>query len=295
MNSSIPCKPGVYVIHNNNTGKFYIGSAVRLLKRKNDHFSELRKGTHGNSKLQNAWNKYGEMAFQFVIIEILEHLEDLIPFEDLWIKEFFPQGIMYNILPEAGSNLGMKASEETLEKLRIYHTGLVQSQETIAKRVAKTTGLKRTPETIEKLASANRGQKRTPEQCARISAAHIGVSNGPASEERKKKVGDALRGRKQEDWVIEQRKAIVQANWDAKKALGVDAMIALGSTSELLLKRFREFPDKEFKSADLLDITTTPLATALKTLLKYNAVENISRGVYRLQTISTNNHLTNSL
>ena len=33
------------------------------------HKRELRKGTHSNRHLQCAWNKYGENAFSFVVLE----------------------------------------------------------------------------------------------------------------------------------------------------------------------------------------------------------------------------------
>lgn len=62
-------KSGIYKIINKIDGKYYIGSSINLLKRFYKHKLELRKNTHHNKKLQNAWNKYGEHNFEFLIIK----------------------------------------------------------------------------------------------------------------------------------------------------------------------------------------------------------------------------------
>lgn len=56
---------GVYVITCYPTGKIYVGSSLRPQARIKDHKTVLAKGTHRNSHLQAAWNKYGSMAFIF--------------------------------------------------------------------------------------------------------------------------------------------------------------------------------------------------------------------------------------
>jgi hypothetical protein len=61
----LPDKSGIYRIRHIESGKGYIGSALILRVRWNGHISTLRKQTHRNSYLQNAFNKYGEKAFIF--------------------------------------------------------------------------------------------------------------------------------------------------------------------------------------------------------------------------------------
>lgn len=62
-------KSGVYLIRCETTGKQYIGSSVSIYKRWSDHRRSLRKGTSVCKGLQNAWNKYGEAAFAFRVLE----------------------------------------------------------------------------------------------------------------------------------------------------------------------------------------------------------------------------------
>lgn len=59
----------IYVIENKNSGKFYIGRTNNPAARKRGHFSELRRGVHGNPRLQNSFNKHGEQAFEFRVVD----------------------------------------------------------------------------------------------------------------------------------------------------------------------------------------------------------------------------------
>ena len=61
----------IYVIKNVHSNKLYFGSSVYgLTKRKRTHLTNLRNNKHHSIKLQRAWNKYGEEAFTFELIEI---------------------------------------------------------------------------------------------------------------------------------------------------------------------------------------------------------------------------------
>lgn len=62
---------GVYKITNTISGDFYIGSArISFHKRWSKHKWQLRTNKHPNKHMQNSWNKYGETAFNFSILEI---------------------------------------------------------------------------------------------------------------------------------------------------------------------------------------------------------------------------------
>jgi transposase len=59
----------IYIIENNKTGKFYIGRTNDPSARKRCHLSELRRNIHGNPRLQASFNKHGEDAFQFKVVD----------------------------------------------------------------------------------------------------------------------------------------------------------------------------------------------------------------------------------
>jgi len=65
-------KCGIYKIINTENDFFYIGSSVDITSRFCNHKSTLRKNSHNNPKLQNAWNKYGEKSFSFEIVELCD-------------------------------------------------------------------------------------------------------------------------------------------------------------------------------------------------------------------------------
>lgn len=60
---------GIYAIVNTINNKQYIGSAINIKSRWVDHKKRLRKGNHHCKHLQFAWNKYGESAFSFIVLE----------------------------------------------------------------------------------------------------------------------------------------------------------------------------------------------------------------------------------
>jgi hypothetical protein len=56
---------GVYEIVCAVDGRRYVGASNNILYRLGYHLKRLRIGQHGNRKLQEAWNQFGERAFQF--------------------------------------------------------------------------------------------------------------------------------------------------------------------------------------------------------------------------------------
>jgi group I intron endonuclease len=94
----------VYAIKNKLNGLMYIGSTVDPKLRWESHRICLRCGTH-NKKLQEAWDKFGEDVFEFVIIE--ENIPILHQFiaEQYWLDTLktYEEGKGYNVQPRAGS------------------------------------------------------------------------------------------------------------------------------------------------------------------------------------------------
>jgi group I intron endonuclease len=144
---------GIYEIVNLVNGKRYVGSAVEFARRWRGHRSCLVRGKHHSRYLQNAWNKYGEAAFDFRVIELCDP-QILIEREQFHINE----RAEYNCSPSAGSILGLKLTEEQKQRRR----GRKQSPEWVAKRLAAHIGAKRSPETRAKIAAKARGRKLPP-------------------------------------------------------------------------------------------------------------------------------------
>lgn len=147
---------GVYLWENMVNGKVYVGGAYRdFLTRLRAHEYALIRGDHYNKHLQRAWNKYGGENFKVRIIEICSP-DKVLEREQFWIDEMNAADgrYGYNSSPTAGSSLGVKQSEETLEKNRN------KSEETKAKLRAAMLGRKHTEETKKKMKETNKGKGR---------------------------------------------------------------------------------------------------------------------------------------
>lgn len=242
----------IYSIVNRKDGKntTYIGSTTLPIRiRFTRHIGDLRLNRHGNQHLQRAWNKYGEGAFEFSVIELAED-DQVAEREQFWMDKYRKDNIapLYNSgldarLPRLGAknspeataktvaaNKGRKHSKEARQKMsearkgNKYHLGHKHSRESIEKMRRAQLGKTQSPETRMKIGNALRGRKRPPEVVEKVAAArkavgykstrgHLGhkhseesrlkISNAligrPMTEDHKKKIGDALRGKKKPD------------------------------------------------------------------------------------------------
>jgi group I intron endonuclease len=179
---------GIYKIINVVNNKFYVGSAVDLKRRKTRHFSELRTGKHNNRYLQSSWDKYGEQAFVFVVVEPLTEQDDLLAAENVWLALHVGKEYCYNLgvnatAPMLGfggeksptwgykhtgdslkeisrSSKGRLHTEESKGKIRAYLLGKPKSSEVRAKISAKLSGEgnfwygKQRPDHAEKVSKA---------------------------------------------------------------------------------------------------------------------------------------------
>jgi group I intron endonuclease len=116
--TTIP-QSGVYGIIHIATSRIYVGSTINIQQRWKHHRHCLNHNTHVNGYLQQAWNKYGVDAFEWVVIEKVTDTTQLIYAEQKWID--YNQSTQhhkgFNIKPIAGSNLGVKLTEEAKERI----------------------------------------------------------------------------------------------------------------------------------------------------------------------------------
>jgi group I intron endonuclease len=143
---------GIYTITSPSGGQ-YIGSAVNVRLRWHGHKIALRKGTHKNKKLQNAWNKYGESAMAFTTILVCRPC-DLLLYEQALIDAVRPR---YNICMVAGNSLGVRWSDESKAKKSQSLLGIKQSPELIARRVAGMIGHVVSPAARAKIGAKHKG------------------------------------------------------------------------------------------------------------------------------------------
>lgn len=90
------------------TGKCYIGQTNNLNSRKSKHFAELRRGIHHNTRLQNAYNKYGKRSFYLEVLEEGVESEIVNKREVWWIAHFDAYHNGFNLTVGGDSAEGSK-------------------------------------------------------------------------------------------------------------------------------------------------------------------------------------------
>lgn len=106
-------KSGVYAIENSINGHCYIGSTNNLPRRESQHNRALRSEKHHSFHLQRAYLKYGAESFKFRVLLYCEPFE-LLRYEQSLIDRLHPA---YNVSPTASSQLGVRRSRETRQKI----------------------------------------------------------------------------------------------------------------------------------------------------------------------------------
>jgi group I intron endonuclease len=167
--------------------RVYIGSAVNIRKRWNEHLNELRLAIHHSPKLQRHYNKYGKDDLVFEII-IQHDRNELIELEQTFMDLYKPY---FNCSPTAGSTLGTKFSPEIcamLSKLREGNHNML--------------GKHHTPETRAEMSRTRKGRVRSLESRLKTSGINNCNYGKPMPEETKDKIRQKRLGQK---WTPEAR------------------------------------------------------------------------------------------
>jgi len=91
---------GVYRVHNTTDDRSLVGSSINVTAILNRHRAGLRMGAHENRDLQSDWNRLGEAAFAFEVLDTLtgedqpgfDVKRDLATLEELWLERLAPYG-----------------------------------------------------------------------------------------------------------------------------------------------------------------------------------------------------------
>jgi len=149
-------KCGIYQIENTANGKVYIGRAVDIARRWNEHRYNLKNNQHVNVHLQGSYNKHGKDAFRFSVIE--ECSKDVIMDREILHIMSFPIEMTYNMGGDYGNGV-LEYSPETRKKMSKALTGREVTRETREKLSDAMAGRKFSKETRAKMAAAKTGRK----------------------------------------------------------------------------------------------------------------------------------------
>lgn len=118
----------IYYIKNLKNDKLYIGKTFSFLRRQKEHKIKLNNNKHHNQYLQNSWNKYGKMCFEF--------------------------GILFKIYVDTGEYLNY------IEKkcINFYHTNESEYGYNLTNGGEGVSGYKHTKEELDKISKANKGR-----------------------------------------------------------------------------------------------------------------------------------------
>ena len=181
---------GVYLIRHVASGRCYVGSSGTIEKRWIRHRCALKHNRHHSEKLQHAWNKYGEAAFEFQVIQECP-VPELRPIEQHWMDTLQSPTTGFNCTRKAlehsdevreriaSRKRGLKASPETRTRMSVAHKGLPIPE--------KTLQAIHSPSARAKAGEAKRGRPldarraailASPESQAKAAAARKGLPRG---------------------------------------------------------------------------------------------------------------------
>jgi len=200
---------GVYKITNLINNKCYIGSSINVKGRICAHKNDLKTNKHHSIKLQRAYDKYGIENFKYEIIEECE-IENIIIREQYYIDFLDCCKNGYNVLPNAGNNLGMRHSDKTKEILRQKsmgnksHFGIKQSDDTKKRISEKLKGIPLSEQTKLKMSKSRKGNvsEKSIIYLIKFNKSRIGI---PLSDETKEKISISKKGKHQSKETIEKR------------------------------------------------------------------------------------------
>jgi group I intron endonuclease len=209
MVRELPPSPGVYAIVNVATGERYIGGSTNIRSRWQTHLSHLRKNQSTHTKLQAAWNQWGENSFLVVVVEEVGNRDELIAREQHYLDTYQPE---YNTRQSADNSIGIPHDEASRAKMSAALRGRTFTDEHRANLSAALSGRTYSDETLAKMRAAK--AHISNETRARMSVAKKGKTPSRAAIAAAEK---ANRGKSRSPEVVEKIRAAQRERWARKK------------------------------------------------------------------------------
>jgi group I intron endonuclease len=160
--------PIVYVATNRVNGKRYVGVTKRLLcQRRAHHYCMARSGKGNCKKFHAAIRKYGETAFHWQTIATFQTYAEALKGEIEAIATMKPE---YNLTVGGEGTIGVKRSQETIDKHRASRAGWRPTEEQRRRQSEAQNGHVLSAETRRKISESNKGLKRSDEAKAKMRA-----------------------------------------------------------------------------------------------------------------------------
>lgn len=210
----------IYKIINSLNGKFYVGSTTSPKVRFRVHRKKLRKNQHHCHHLQASWNKYGEAAFIFHVVETIPEEQSLQEAEDRWLIEHVGKPHCYNVGRRSGApwrgapkeshpNFGRPKTEEERQAisaaLKEFYAQDITNHPRFGKRHTEEVKERIRQKKLANPSRAWLGKERSEETKLKISEAQKGKVKAPGrtvSEEGRAKIRANIEaGRSHMHWV----------------------------------------------------------------------------------------------
>lgn len=209
----------IYCITNTLTGKSYVGqTTLSLVDRWGLHKSAALGGHPGCLYFYNSIRKHGVQAFNLQVLDTASDLETLNQKEIHWICKLdtlVPKG--YNLM--LGGKGHGKHSPETIERMRLAHTGKKASEEARATMSAAQKGRVLSDSARANNRKAQLGKKLSEETKMKMSLAKKGIPLPPRTADHARKISDALKGKKASEETRAKQRASRLAYLERKRSV----------------------------------------------------------------------------
>lgn len=251
MRARGPKVAGIYAITHRASGKAYIGSALNIAKRWQDHRHFLKKGLHDSRHLQSAWVKYGPEAFEFSLIEISCNVSNILRREQHWmdITQCYDRKRGYNTCTVAGNCYGKKHSEDARRKMSATKRGKVLSEETKMKMSEAHKGKVRSDEHRKNLSKSLIGRKMDPSVVEKVRLKLVGRQ---LSDEHKAKIKAAFDRKRAEREAAKALEPIVPKPPRQKRVHSEETKRKIGAANAIALRGKKQSPERVANRAEKL-------------------------------------------